>query len=311
MSKNIWWETYRPSQLADFVGQENLTKEFEAILSGNAPLQNYIFSSRGAGTGKTTLAYILAEALGYQLHKFNASSKKTRGIEFIEEYIIPLSRSGLNEVIIFLDEADRITPQAQDALKGVIEESSCYFILTCNDINKISPWLQSRCQVRTFDPISIQDTILRMNIVASAESFEVTNEELTVIAKAHEGDLRNSLGALQTLSTFESPKDRDSFILRLTTGRIDSSLFLTLCFKNKDIGEAYKALTIHPSDPRMIIRTVFEYAMDNPSSLDGKRKVTAVALHSYVSVSNHKPIAAFLFREVDAGRHRPACVHAI
>ena len=150
MSKNIWWETHRPATLEGFVGQPSIKAEFELVLSGEAPMQNYIFSSRGPGTGKTTLAQIIATTLGYQIHKFNASSKKTRGIEFIEEYIIPLARSGLNEVIIFLDEADRITTQAQDALKGVIEDSTCYFILTCNDINKVSPWLQSRCQVRTF-----------------------------------------------------------------------------------------------------------------------------------------------------------------
>lgn len=280
MSKNIWWETHRPKTLSQFVGQDNLRKEFEPILSGDSPMQNYIFSSRGAGTGKTTLAYIISETLGYQLHKFNASSKKTRGIEFIEEYIIPLSRSGLNEVIIFLDEADRITPQAQDALKGVIEESTCFFILTCNDINKVSPWLQSRCQVRTFDPISTEDTISRMAVVASSESFSVTHTELSIIAKAHDGDLRNSLGALQCLSAFESPKDRESFILRLTTGRIDSTSFLTLCFKNKDIDEAYKTLTIHPSDPRIIVRTIFEFAMDNSSSVDAKVKVISASVQA-------------------------------
>ena len=113
------------------------------------PLQD----SAEPGTGKTTLAHIIANTLGWQLHKFNASSKKTRGIEFIEEYIIPMSRIGQWETIFFLDEADRLTPQAQDALKGVIEDAQGYFILTCNDISKVSPWLQSRCQVRTFEPI--------------------------------------------------------------------------------------------------------------------------------------------------------------
>mgnify|MGYP003116552702 CR=1 FL=1 len=281
MSKNIWWETYRPTTLEDFVGQPAIKNEFEAILSGKAPLQNYIFYSRGAGTGKTTLMNIVGNTLGYQIHRFNASSKKTRGIEFIEEYIIPLARSGLNEVIIFLDEADRITPQAQDALKGVIEDATCFFILTCNDINKVSPWLQSRCQVRTFNPIPHDDLVMRLATVATLECKPVIDNELQVIAKAHEGDLRNSLGALQTLTTFEYERDRASFLLSLTSEAIDCPKFLRLCFKERSIADAYKLVnesTTH--DPRLVVRNIFEYAVNNPSNNDAKVKVIAAAVQA-------------------------------
>ena len=281
MSKNIWWETYRPTTLEDFVGQPAIKNEFEAILSGNAPLQNYIFYSRGAGTGKTTLMNIVGNTHGYQIHRFNASSKKTRGIEFIEEYIIPLARSGLNEVIIFLDEADRITPQAQDALKGVIEDATCFFILTCNDINKVSPWLQSRCQVRTFNPIPHDDLVMRLAKVATLECKPVIDNELQVIAKAHEGDLRNSLGALQTLTTFAQERDRASFLLSLTSEAIDCPKFLRLCFKERSISDAYKLVsesTTH--DPRLVVRNIFEYAVNNPSNNDAKVKVIAGAVQA-------------------------------
>jgi len=281
MSKNIWWETHRPKTLENFVGQPAIKKEFEAILVNGAPLQNYIFYSRGAGTGKTTMMNIIGETLGYQIHRFNASSKKTRGIEFIEEFIIPLARSGLNEVIIFLDEADRITPQAQDALKGVIEDSTCFFILTCNDINKVSPWLQSRCQVRTFNPIPHDDLVMRLATVATLECKAVTDNELQVIAKAHAGDLRNSLGALQTLTTFHHQRDRASFLLSLTSDGIDCAKFLRLCFKERSIDDAYKLVkesTTH--DPRLVVRNIFEYAVFNPSNNDAKIKVIAAAVQA-------------------------------
>jgi len=277
-SKNIWWSTYRPDVISDMVGQEQIITEFEAILSGNAPMQNYLFHSREPGTGKTTLAKIIAKALGFQLHQFNASSKKTRGIEFIEEYIIPLSRSGINETIIFLDEADRITRQAQDALKGVIEEASCYFILTCNDLNLVSPWLQSRCQVRTFEPINKVDCMKRMASVAAMESFIVNDNELSVIAEAHNGDLRNCLGALQTLSTMGT--ERESFILSLTTNRTDSAKVLRLCFKERNIDEAYVELTTFPTDARSMVRNVFQFAMDNPSNIESKIKVIEASVQA-------------------------------
>ena len=121
--RDIWWEKHRPATLDGFMGQQEIVEEIRLILEGKAPMQHFLFNSSEPGTGKTTLAYIVAEVLGWQLHKFNASSKKTRGIEFIEEYIIPMSRIGQWETIFFLDEADRLTPQAQDALKGVIEDA--------------------------------------------------------------------------------------------------------------------------------------------------------------------------------------------
>jgi len=278
ISKNIWWQTYRPATLDEFVGQRHLVAEFEPILKGESPMQNYIFHSREPGTGKTTLAKIIASALGFQIHQFNASSKKTRGIEFIEEYIIPLSRSGVNETIIFLDEADRITRQAQDALKGVIEEASCFFILTCNDLNLVSPWLQSRCQVRTFEPISINDCLKRMASVAAKESMSVTDQELSVIANRHLGDLRNCLGALQTLSTMGD--ERESFLLSLTTSGTDSAKVLRLCFKEKSIESAYDELTRYPTDPRSMVRNVFEFAMDNPSNVESKIKVIEASVQA-------------------------------
>ena len=278
--KHIWWESYRPQTLDEFVGQPVIKAEFEHVVMGNAPMQNYLFHSRGAGTGKTTLANIIGNMLGYQIHRFNASSKKTRGIEFIEELIIPLSRSGISEIIIFLDEADRLTQQAQDALKGVIEEATCFFILTCNDLTKVSPWLQSRCQVRTFDPID-KDTIeQRMAVIASRESFEVTALELRAIANKHEGDLRNSIGALQTLSTFDDPKDRESFVLSLTSGGFDKPKFLRLCFKERDIQSAYSCLTESVAFPRDLVREVFTYAMDNKSSIEAKQRVIAASVQA-------------------------------
>ena len=137
MKREIWWEKHRPHDLANFEGQEGLVAEIAPILAGEAPMQHFLFHSPEPGTGKTTLAYIIANTLGYQLHKFNASSKRQRGIEFVEEDVGPLSRLGIWETIFFLDEADRLTPQAQDALKGVIEDATGYFILTCNDLSQV------------------------------------------------------------------------------------------------------------------------------------------------------------------------------
>ena len=114
----VWATKYRPRHLDDVVGQNEIVAEMRAIVLDEMPMQHYLFYSPEPGTGKTTMALALAKELGYQVVMFNASSKKQRGIEFIEETIIPATRSGVKERIFFLDEADQLTERVhQSALK--------------------------------------------------------------------------------------------------------------------------------------------------------------------------------------------------
>ena len=286
MNKEIWWEKHRPFSIDAFVGQEAIVEEVRLILEGNAPMQHFLFSSAEPGTGKTTLAYIIAEALGWQLHKFNASSKKTRGIEFIEEYIIPMSRIGQWETIFFLDEADRLTPQAQDALKGVIEDAQGYFILTCNDISKVSPWLQSRCQVRTFEPIPTELVEQRLAQVAAYEGVEVDAHAVRVIAKKHRGDLRNSIGALQKAAYLDSKQLR-KFVAELESSGFDADTVIRLCMNEKSIQQGVSALIENrPALTRERIREVFLYAIESPAGQKAKVKVLDAAIVSERDILN-------------------------
>lgn len=281
LKKNIWWETHRPSTISDFVGNESIRDEVQQILEGKAPMQHFIFNSYGAGTGKTTMAMIISSTLGWAIHKFNASSKKLRGIEFIEEYIIPLSRSGINETIIFLDEADRLTPQAQDALKGVIEEASCYFILTCNDISKVSPWLQSRCQLRTFEPVDEESMARRLGIIASFESLDIPDSDIRAICSGHSGDLRNAIGALQAYSTLVGRTKRDNFIQSLLSPAVNYGLVLRHCFRSRDVKAAFNELTGGSiRNERKLVRGLFDYALENPASDEAMRRVIAASVQA-------------------------------
>ena len=139
----------------------------------------------------------MANALGYTIHKYNASSKRQRGIEFVEDELAPMSRLGQFETIFFLDEADQPTPAAQSALKGVIEDAQGFFILTCNDLSKVSPWLQSRCQVRTFEPLDDYTIAQRLVEVCIMEGLNMPAEDVMKIAKANQGDLRNAINTAQ------------------------------------------------------------------------------------------------------------------
>lgn len=260
----MWWEKHRPSSLDDFIGQEHIVDIARSIIGG-APMQHMLFYSPGPGTGKTTLARILADSLDYNLFTFNASSKRTRGIEFVEEDIIPIVRSGMKEVIILLDEADRLTIQAQDALKGVIEGADCSFILTCNDLSLVRPWLQSRCNVLTFNAHTQDNITGALQDIAQKEGVCADRIQCQTIASAHKGDMRNAIGALQAFSFLPTEEEQRRFLDRLGTA-FNARAFLRLCATEKAVPEAARMLDSR--NMRAVVRDVFDYATTSTASAD-------------------------------------------
>jgi DNA polymerase III delta prime subunit len=267
MSK-VWALKHRPS-IDDIVGQDDI---INAIGNG---MQHMVFYSPQAGTGKTSLAHALAKRHDMTLHIFNASSKKTRGIEFVEEELMPMSRTGNWKQIFLLDEADQLTPAAQSALKGVIENAHGWFILTCNDLSKVSVWLQSRCRVLKFNPISDEHMKQRLITIAGKEGVEITPNHLALIINNHRGDLRNAINALQAYS---NSQDKHSFIHSLENEKFDVQQFLTLCFREKDFEESLKLLD--KDNKRESIRAVFRFAMESNAKAPSKLKVIEASVTS-------------------------------
>tara|TARA_R110002020_G_scaffold29528_10_gene93103 strand:+ start:2129 stop:2881 length:753 start_codon:yes stop_codon:yes gene_type:complete len=142
------------------------------------------------------VAHAYAKHYGKQLHVYNASSKATRGIEFVEKDLTPLARSGM-ECIILLDEADQITKSAQMALKGVLENCSCIFILTCNNTSGLIEPLHSRCISFSFKPIDDDDAKNALQNIMLKEEINVSDYILTTIINSNAGDLRSMVNALQ------------------------------------------------------------------------------------------------------------------
>ena len=274
---SIWFNKHRPQVLKDFVGQDTLIPEFEKILFENHPMQHYIFHSAEAGTGKTTLAHIIAKTLGYNIFTFNASSKRTRGIEFVEEDIIPLANSGMWETIILLDEADRLTIQAQDSLKGVIENATCYFILTCNDLSKVSTWLQLRCQVRNF--AKIPENIMQKKLldIAKEELCEVDINEIANICRYHSGDLRNAISCLQAYASLDR-HERTNFILSLGDLDFDAKVFTHLCVKEKALEQGFSKLK--EVNIRSCIKETMLYIVSSEAPTRVKAKVIEASIQS-------------------------------
>lgn len=273
----IWSEKYRPTCVADIVGQDEVVAEILEMIDKGV-MQHYLFHSVTPGVGKTTMAYTIADELDWQIHIFNASSKKTRGIDFVEEELIPLTSIGREEQIILLDEADQLTPAAQSALKGVIENSQGYFILTCNDISKVSDYLQSRCAVRAFRPLGKEEMNRQLHHIASEEGCMMTPGVISTIIRYNEGDMRNAIGALQSYCLQEGQENRQKFLMSLTEEGIDCRAFLMLTTKDKDLVNALKMMKDYHA--KNFIMAIFNYVCySERATNDSKLRV----IHSVIT----------------------------
>ena len=194
---NLWVEKYRPQTLEGYVGNEVIKNKISDYLNQGS-IQNLLLHGV-AGTGKTTLAKLIANNLNCDLLYINASDE--RGIDTIREKIIPFASSlGFGDVkIVILDEADYITPQAQATLRNTMESFSgnTRFILTCNYLERIISPLQSRCQTLEIKPPSKQDVAWRCVDICKDEKVDIDNIALKTIVNAYYPDIRKIINTIQ------------------------------------------------------------------------------------------------------------------
>ncbi len=212
----IWVEKYRPSKLDDVIGQEHVVKSLKAyVKSGSIP---HMLFAGPAGVGKTTCAIALAKefygnAWRENFEELNASDE--RGLEVVRGRIKNFARTaplaGAPFKIIFLDEADALTPDAQAALRRTMERYSntCRFILSCNYSSKIIEPIQSRCVVFRFSPIEEEDIKKYLQKIAEKEGLEITEDGMKAIIYIANGDLRRAINILQVSSSISKNIDSD------------------------------------------------------------------------------------------------------
>jgi replication factor C small subunit len=163
-----------------------------------------------AGVGKTTSAVALArelygDSMTANFLELNASDE--RGIGIVRGRIKEFARAaGLQSVpfkIIFLDEADALTSEAQAALRRTMEQfaSVTRFILSCNYSSKIIEPIQSRCAVFRFRPLKPEEIKAMIRKVAKNEGLEISQDGVDAIIYVARGDLRKAINSLQVAAT--------------------------------------------------------------------------------------------------------------
>ena len=205
MVNGIWTEKYRPSKFDEIVGQDSIVKRVESLVNSlNLP---HLMFAGPAGIGKSTLALIVVKELFKETWKDNyleLNASDERGIQVVREKVKNFARTkSIGNVpfkVIFLDEADALTPEAQQALRRTMENYSatCRFILSCNYSSKIIDPIQSRCVILRFKLLERKDIEKRMNVIAEAENIKFEEEAMEMLYEGSEGDCRKAINILQS-----------------------------------------------------------------------------------------------------------------
>ncbi|MDD5172275.1 MAG: replication factor C small subunit [Candidatus ainarchaeum sp.] len=199
-----WTEKYRPKKLEEVAGQKEVVESLKAFVKvKNMP--NMLFAGP-PGVGKTTCCLALAHELfgdGYQGNFLELNASDDRGIDIVRGRIKDFARSvSLGEApfkLIFLDEGDALTADAQQALRRTMEANSAVtrFIISANYSSRIIEPIQSRCAVFRFMPLAEKDMRKTLEHVVKAEKLKADDKAYEAIFYISEGDMRKALNIIQ------------------------------------------------------------------------------------------------------------------
>ena len=197
MSNSLWVEKYRPNTLENYIGNEHLKSKVENYLnSGDLP---HLLLYGKAGTGKTTLAKLLVNNIECDYLYINASDENN--VETVRTKVKGFASTiGFKDLkVIILDECDYITPNAQAALRNLMETFSkhCRFILTCNYVERIIDPIQSRCQSFQIIPPSRNEVAKHLHKILVQENIMDTHEDIKILVESGYPDIRRVINSAQ------------------------------------------------------------------------------------------------------------------
>ena len=295
------YRQYRPSAFSEVRGQAHIVDTLEKAIKHKKVAHAYLFSG-GRGTGKTTVARILARELGVSdkdLYEMDAASN--RGIDDIRElregvYAMPF---GSPYKFYIIDEAHMLTKEAWNALLKTLEEppAHCIFVLATTERDKVPETIQSRCEVYAFKQPTREILAQIVIDVAKSEGYTLDRPAAELVALLAEGSFRDALSVLQkVLSVSDSKKidaaavelvsgaPRGEIVRQIIKGLADKDATMALKAIQSGIGENMDARTlakllIH----RMRVILLMRYAPDLADSLSTELTEADLALAKEVA----------------------------
>lgn len=226
IKEEIWIEKYRPERLDEIVGQDEIIRRLSSyVKSRNLP---HLLFSGPPGVGKTAASIAIVKEIfgeGWRNNFIELNASDERGIDIIRHKVKDFARMApLGDAdfkVIFLDEADALTNDAQNALRRTMERYSATtrFILSCNYSSKIIEPIQSRCAVYRFKPLSTEAVSKRIRYIAEQEGLKTTLEGLSAIEYVAGGDMRRAINALQAAALISDKVDEETIYQITSTAK--------------------------------------------------------------------------------------------
>ena len=231
----LWVEKYRPSNLDTYIGNDQLKSKVKVYLeSGDLP---HLLLYGKAGTGKTTLAKLLVNNIECDYLYINASDENN--VDTVRTKVKSFaSTMGFKDYkVIILDECDYITPNAQAALRNLMETFSkhCRFILTCNFVERIIDPIQSRCQSFQVIPPDRKQVAIHISNILTSENVESEVSDIALLVNSGYPDIRRVINSAQRQSI-----DGKLTIDKQSIVENDYKLKLLEILKKQDKASAFK-----------------------------------------------------------------------
>ncbi|WP_255192845.1 replication factor C small subunit [Natronobeatus ordinarius] len=221
----VWIEKYRPERLADVKGHDDIIPRLKRYIERDE-VPHLMFAGP-AGVGKTASSVAIAREIygdDWRENFLELNASDQRGIDVVRDRIKNFARSsfgGYDYRIIFLDEADALTSDAQSALRRTMEQFShnTRFILSCNYSSQIIDPIQSRCAVFRFTELGDEAVEAQIREIAAEEGIELTDDGVDAVVYAAAGDMRKAINGLQAAAVMGDVVDEESVFAITSTAR--------------------------------------------------------------------------------------------
>jgi len=230
MTTDLLTEKFRPHEFEDFISYEDnsFIEDIERYCTEEPfGLPNMILYG-SPGTGKTTLARIISDKLDTDVLYLNASDERGIGVMRgkVKEFVSTLGNNPNSPKIVHFDESDKLTKDAQNMLRNLIEERSkqCRFIFTCNNINEMIDPLKSRCVCYYMKSPDRYDIINRINYICDTENINKSRADIARIVDTNYPDIRSMIKALMFDVSDNSGNIVSKIYDSVKSGKIDNKL---------------------------------------------------------------------------------------
>ena len=278
----LWTEKYRPSDFSEIKGQKEIVKRVKAFVE-QQNLPHLLFTGP-AGVGKTSLSLVIAKKLFKEQWRQNfleLNASDERGIDIIRNKVKDFARTrAIGNVpfkIIYLDECDALTREAQQALRRTMENytQNCRFVLSANYSSKIIEPIQSRCVIFRFKPLDKKDIFTIIEKIAEDEKLKIDEKAKEALYEISEGDCRRLENILQSSAAISNNITEDLIHSMASIAKPkEIREVLELALKNKFIEARNKLLDLMLNYGlagidviKQIQKEILELSVDNKSKM--------------------------------------------